>query len=227
MADRSDAFSMAGALTDVLVADRDSIFMRHMRLNLRLEPQADRRMHLYAVSSLLDDYGHNRADWLLGSGNLTRLSVAFPWYAKRNHLAAAHGLCLSFDAETVWSIQPMQYTRVKPVTYILRGESRPGPADLDVAPTWPPPKQAKTTQDAGPGTWSLPLSFQPRALVRAGAHVVTGGRGQGEGVLEAVDAHTGKSRDRQELPASPVWDGLAIAGEDGAVQCLKPAQKLR
>ena len=61
-ADRSDAFSMRGALTDVLVADRDSIFMRHMRLNLKLEPQEDRRMHLYSVSSLLDDYGHNRAD---------------------------------------------------------------------------------------------------------------------------------------------------------------------
>jgi len=233
-ADRSDAFSMRGALTDVLVADRNSIFMRHMRLNLRLEPQEDRRMHLYAVSTLLDDYGHNRADWLLGSGNLTRLSVALPWYAKRHHMAVAHGLCLSFDAQTVWGIQQTQYSRVKPVAYVLRAESRPGPAELDVASTWPPPKQVKAAQDTGPGIWSLPLSFQPRALVRAGAQVMTGGREQGQGVLQVVDAHAGRSLDRQVLPAPPVWDGLAVAGgrlyiamENGAIQCMKPALNLR
>lgn len=226
-ADRSDAFSMRGALTDVLVADRDSIFMRHLRLNLRLEPQDERRMHLYAVSSLLDDYGHNRADWLLGSGNLTRLSVALPWYAKRKHMAAAHGLCLSFDAQTVWGIQPTQYSRVKPVAYALRASSRPGPVDLDVASSWPPPKQAKPAPGTGPGSWSFPLAFQPRALIRAGDAVMTGGRYEGAGLLHLVDAQTGKPIETHRLPASPVWDGMAaaegrlyIATEEGAIQCL-------
>ena len=160
--------------------------------------------------------------------------MALPWYAKRNHMSVAHGLCLSFDAQTVWSIQPTQYNRVKPVTYALRGDSRPGPADLDVAPTWPPPKQAKTDQNTHPDAWSLPLSFKPRALVRSGAHVVTGGREQGQGVLQVVDTHTGGAMNKHLLPASPVWDGLAVAGgrlyiamENGAVQCMKPAQRSR
>jgi outer membrane protein assembly factor BamB/SAM-dependent methyltransferase len=229
-ADRSDGFAMNGALTDVLVADRDSIFMRHMRFNLALEAQQERRMHLYAVSTLLDDYGHNRADWLLGSGNLSRLSVAFPWYAKRQHMSAAHGVCLSFDAQTVWSIQQTQYSRVKPVAYALRASSRPEPVDLDVLSSWPPPKQAKPAPDTRPGSWSLPLAFQPRALIRAGDAVITGGRHQGSGLLHLADAQTGKPIETHRLPASPAWDGMAaaagclyIATEEGAIQCLAPS----
>ena len=233
-ADRSDAFSMRGALTDVLVGDRDSIFMRHMRLNLDLEPQKLRRMHLYAVSSLLDDYGHNRADWLLGSGNLARLSVAFPWYAKRHHMSVAHGLCLSFAGQTVWSVQRAQAGRLNPTTYALRAESRPPAVDLDVPPNWPPPKQPKSTPDIAPGAWSVPLSGQPRAQVRAGDNVVIGGREQRRAVLQIVDARTGTGTNRYNLPASPVWDGMAAAGrnlyiamEDGSIQCMEPALSSR
>ena len=46
--------------------------------------------------------------------------------------------------------------------------------------------------------------------------------------------YRGKVMESYALPASPVWDGLAVAGcrlyiamEDGTVQCMKPTSDLR
>ena len=80
----------------------------------------------------------------------------------------------------------------------------------------------------------MPLSGQPRAQVRAGDNVVIGGREQRRAVLQIVDARTGTGTNRYNLPASPVWDGMAAAGrnlyiamEDGSIQCMEPALSSR
>jgi outer membrane protein assembly factor BamB len=227
-ADRSDAFSMQGALNDVLVGDQDSIYLRHLRLNRELIPQQERRMHLYSVSTLLDDYGHNRADWLLGSGNQSRLSVAFPWYPKRGHMSVAYGTTLAFDTQTVWSVRGSHPGLSRPVSYTLNAESRLPAVDRDFPDTWPGPKKTKSGKDSDTGSWSIPLSCVPRALIRAGDSVVVSGREIGKGILQVVGSRAGKILSTHPLSASPVWDGMAIAGgclyvvlEDGEVLCMQ------
>ncbi len=227
-ADRSDAFSMQGAINDVLVGDQDSIYLRHLRLDRDLVPQQQRRMHLYSVSTLLDDYGHNRADWLLGSGNQSRLSVAFPWYAKRRYMSVAYGTALAFDAQTVWSMRGSHPGLSRPVSYTLSAEPRSQVVNRDFPDTWPGPKKTKTGKDSDDENWSAPLSWVPRALIRAGDSVVVSGREGDKGVLQVVSSRTGKVQGTHPLSASPVWDGLAVTGgclyvtlEDGSVLCMQ------
>jgi hypothetical protein len=53
--DESDSFAMQGATTDILSADSDSIYMRHMRFDRQLVQTDTKRPHLFSTSSLLDD----------------------------------------------------------------------------------------------------------------------------------------------------------------------------
>ena len=185
-------------------------------------------MHLYSVSTLLDDYGHNRADWLLGSGNQQRLSVAFPWYPKRGHMSVAYGTTLAFDDRTVWSVRGSHPGLSRPVAYTLNAEARPPAVDRDFPDTWPGPKKPTSANGDNSGSWSIPLSCVPRALIRAGGSIIVGGRGHGKGVLQVTGSRTGKQTTTYTLSASPVWDGMAVAGgrlyvslEDGSLVCME------
>jgi outer membrane protein assembly factor BamB len=227
-ADRSDAFCMRGALTDVLLAERGSIFMRHLRFDGRLAQQDGRRPHLFSTSSLLDGEEHHRSHWMFGTGDFSRIPVAYPWIVTKK-LAVPYGLMLAFDAETVWGVRRVG-KREQTDHYEVFAAARPDPSDAEgLLPDF----AARTGGSARKGgLWSTTLPMRPRAMVRAGTTLFIGGEaanGRTKGAsLRMIACKDGKTLGEMSLDSAPVWDGMAaangclfIALKNGTVQCWR------
>ena len=162
--DRSDAFSMAGGgTTDVLVGDGADIYMRQIRFDGKLARQAKAGRHLFSTSRLLDEAEVHRSHWVLGTGNFSRIPVAYSWIVNRgggwgSRIAVPYGLLLVFDDQTVWAAQ-----RKDPYVLVAR-DLAPLAAEQDGQPDF---TKEKAPKDAGP-KWSVDLPIRPRGMVRAG-----------------------------------------------------------
>ena len=223
--DGSDAFSMRGATNDILVADADSIYLRHMRFDDRLEDESAGRPHLYSTSGLLDDWEHNRSYWILGTGDIARTPVAYPWIV-HSDLAVPFGLMMAFDEKTVWAVRRAGGRRASRSEPGVFAAPRPNPSD---AANFVPDFQKRTTGGGNiAGTlWKTNFSKRARAMLRAGGTLVIAGRDAEGGFLQTLSARDGDVLGEHPLEASAVWDGLAAAAgrlygalEDGTVVCL-------
>lgn len=239
--DRSDAFSMRGALTDVMTAEGESIFMRHIRFDGRLMQQEEKRPHLFSTSSLLDDTEHHRSYWVVGTGDFSRTPVAYPWIVTKS-LAVPYGLMLAFDDTTVWGIHRVGSKKDKD-GYAVFVTPRPNP--LDEKSLLPDFAERSSKKIAGGQSWTVPLAMRPRAMVRANNYLFIGGmpkhivpkhpsapgntasEGKTGGLLHIVSCGDGKTVGRVELESAPVWDGMAAADGrlylsaiDGTVTCF-------
>lgn len=237
--DKSDAFSMSGAISDVLVGDGSSIYMKHLRYDKNLEKQPDKGTHLFSTSRLLDDSEVHRTHWVLGIGEFSRLEVAYPWIANSRggrggtHLAAPYGLMLSFTTDSVWGI----WRRYRENGYLLWANKKQ-----------PRSKTTEHTHDfretAGNPTdhlWSEVVDLHPRSLIKSRNYLFIGGTpgfaqtkdpymaftGREGGILRIIDASNGQQRAGYKLDSPPVWDGMAAADnrlfismEDGTIQCF-------
>jgi outer membrane protein assembly factor BamB len=221
--DRSDAFSMSGVTTDVLVSDGTSIYLRHLRFDRSGVRQPSRGRHLFSTSGLLDDAENHRSHWALGTGDFSRMPVAYSWIVYNPNrfgwrISVPSGLMLAFDQKTVWGVR-----RVREATYALfANEHEPlgtGGAQL--------PDFRRASEENVPSfRWSVPLAMRPRTLVQAGAKLVLGGTppvtdqaelaavyaGRKGGVLWVFAAADGEKLAQYPLDAPPVWDGMAAAG---------------
>jgi len=169
--DRADAFSMRGALADVLVAGGESIFMHHLRFDRQLGPLSKPWPHLFATSSLLDPNEHHRRYWVFGTGDFSRLPVAYPWII-RNKIAVPYGLLLVFDGQTVWGVR-RRGAREQTEAYELFAAPKPDPAD---AGSRLPDFAARTRAPAGVRAgWSVDLKLRPRAMIRVGEALLVAG----------------------------------------------------
>ncbi|MHC4629570.1 MAG: outer membrane protein assembly factor BamB family protein, partial [Planctomycetota bacterium] len=223
--DGSDAFSMRGATNDILVADADSIYLGHVCFGDRLEPQSAARPHLYSTSSLLDDWEHNRSYWILGTGDITRTPVAYPWIV-HSDLAVPFGLMMAFDEKTVWAVRRAGGRRANRSGPGVYAAPRPDPSN---PANFVPDFQKRTTgsgEIAGT-SWKTDFSKHARAMLRASDTLVIAGRDAERGFLQILSARDGDMFGEHPLEASPVWDGLAVAArrlyavlENGAVVCL-------
>ena len=236
--DKSDAFSMEGVTTDVLVSDGSSVFMRHLRFNRQCVRQPELSRHLFSTSRLLDDAENHRSHWVLGTGDFSRIAVAYSWIANRRggrngvHLAVPYGLLLAFDDNTAWGV-----SRGK--TYTLFAEAnRPFSATEESLPDF-----RKMEADAGERwKWSTDIDVRPRAMVHAGDLLFLAGmpcaagqvdlaatyEGTKGGLLSVRSASNGEKLGEQTLDSPPVWDGMAAADdrlyislENGSLLALK------
>ncbi|HYW79388.1 MAG TPA: PQQ-binding-like beta-propeller repeat protein, partial [Thermoguttaceae bacterium] len=168
--DRSDAFSMAGTISDILVGDGMSVYLRHLRFDSQCVAQETMGRHLLSTSRLLDDAENHRSHWVLGTGDFSRTTVAYSWIANstggkyNQRLDRPYGVAMSFDEQTVWAIR-----RGSP--YVLFAErNEPFSADetprRDFVTSAPMPR---------PWKWSTPLPVRPRAIVHAGDKLILGG----------------------------------------------------
>ena len=240
--DRSDAFSMEGATTDILVGDGTSIYMRHLRFDRKCVRQQKQSRHLFSTSGLLDDAEVHRSHWVLGTGDFSRMPVAYSWIAYNPdrygwRLSVPYGLILTFDDETVWGVH-----RTKSYGYrLFADENTPSSPDEPFLPDF---RRASEENALNP-TWSVDLPMRPRAMLRAGKGLFLGGmpceidekdpfaayEGRKGGLLWAVSPADGSKISECKLKAPPVWDGMAAANgrlyistEDGGVLCFGPKQ---
>ena len=235
--DLSDAFSMEGATTDVLVGDGSSVYLRQMRFDRDLVRQKERGRHLFSTARLLDGAENHRSHWVLGTGDFNRIPVAYSWIVYNpdrhgSHIVPPYGLMLSFDETTVWGV------RRAGGGYQLFGQANQVSSVNDQ-----PPPDFQRTEDGKltPVNWSKKLDVRPRAMLHAGDRLVIGGMpgpqkesplvslydGQEGGVLRIVSASDGHKVSQSKLEFPPVWDGLAAAAgclymsaSDGTVHCL-------
>jgi len=224
--DRSDAFSMRGALTDVMTADDESIFMRQMRFDAGLAPTKAPRQHLFATGSLLDGAEHHRAYWVLGTADFRRLPVAYPWIMRKS-VQVPCGLMMAFDEKTVWGVH--RGGKGRSGLYTLFATPRPDPsAETSRLPDFQ--KRAAKPKTTAGRLWTAELDGRPRAICRAGKVLLIGGEHPKQdhaGYVRVVSAADGKTLGEVRLDAPPVWDGMAAAGgrlyvslRNGSVQSL-------
>ncbi len=239
--DLSDAFSMqGGATTDVLVSDGRFVYMRTLRFDRQCVRQKQMGRHLFSTSRLLDGHENHRSHWMIGTGDFSRIPVAYSWIANRpggaygSHVAVPYGLMLAFDEQTVWGVRRVKgYTLFAEARKPTTLEDEPQP-DLRLAPKPVPPNW----------DWSVNINMRPRALVRAGSTLLIGGmptlatqrsspetfagfEGRKGGVLQMFSAEDGPTVSTTKLATPPVWDGMAVAQgrlyvsrTDGVVECL-------
>jgi len=237
--DMSDAFSMAGTTTDILVSDGRSIFMRHLRFDNYCVEQEQKSRHLFSTSQLLDDAENHRSHLVLGTGDFSRTPVAYSWTANsmkgshKTRLVVPYGLLLSFDDETVWGVR-----RTKDYKYLIFADgNKPFSADEPFLQDF-----RKATEDNLPSfRWIADLPIRPRTLIRTGETVFVGGmtseidrqapfaayEGRKGGLLWAISSADGSKLAEYQLNAPPVWDGMAvakhriyIATQNGQVLCM-------
>jgi hypothetical protein len=240
--DKSDSFSMAGGVRpDVLVSDGSSVYLHQMRFDRQCVKQETPGRHLFSTTSLLDPSEVHRTHMVLGTGDFSRMPVAYSWIANALkprwgvHLAVPYGLLLAFDEQTAWGVR-------RAGGYVLFAEKHKAFAAAEE----PLPDFRKPAEDAPPRwTWSSKLAMRPRALVRAGERLFLAGmpgltgqqdshaafEGRKGGLLVVASAADGKKLWDQKLDSPPVWDGMAAASGrlfistlSGHVVCLSRKQ---
>ncbi len=239
--DRSDAFSMAGTVTDVLVSDGTSIYMHTVRLDRKCVKQKTHGRHILSTSALLDGAENHRSHVVLGTGDFSRTGVAYSWIANRdkgswgNRLAVPYGLMLSFDSNTVWGVK--RPGRQGGGYVLFAQENSPFSSNEKHMPDFRP----QNTTAVPAQKWSAQIPFRPRAMLRAGDMVFLAGMpaglnqddphatfdGRTGGMLRTASIDGGKTLAHRRLKSPPVWDGLAAAGGkmymsamDGSVTCM-------
>jgi len=212
---QSGPASMPGAREDVLSSDAGHVYLRELAFDLRGAPQEEGNPHLFAMTAFRDDAWAHRSYWIFGR----QCSVAGGCSSRDKQLI--YGRLLAFDASTIYG-----YGRA---TVHWSNQFQDGPYRLFA-----------TDRAAGQTRWEMPLPIQVRSLLVAGAVVLAAGPPAGASVgpgdlgagepslLLALSAADGKILGQTELPAAPVFDGLAAAGgrlyaclEDGRVVCLQ------
>jgi len=239
--DLSDSFSMAGGATsDVLVSDGTSIFLRQARFSARLEKQDRMARHLLSTSSLLDDAENHRSHWVLGTGDFSRVAVAYSWIVNRPGrwnpgIAVPTGVLMAYDDQAVWGVQRKgdatgQYS-------LFKRKNAPFSAGEEPLPdfrTLPKDRSDDTV-------WRRDLPVRARAMLKAGSLLFLGAmpveippddphaayEGRKGGVLWVLSADDGAKAAEYPLDAPVVWDGLAAAHGrlclstvDGKVLCF-------
>ena len=240
--DLSDAFSMGGATTDVLVSDGTSVYMRQLRFDRKCVRQKKMGRHLLSTTRLLDDAEVHRSHIVLGTGDFSRTPVAYSWIANRPggaygaKLSVPYGLMLTYDANTVWGVRRPGRDGGGGYSLFAQGNT-PFSPDQKHLPDFRPQKNTTTP----PMKWSVRIPLRPRAILRAGDMIFLAGmsdtpisgdphatfEGRAGGLLRTVSAADGKALAQRKLASPPVWDGLAAAGGrmvmvtmDGHVICM-------
>jgi outer membrane protein assembly factor BamB len=227
--DRSDAFSMAeGTVSDVLVSDGRDVFLHHACFDGQLRRRDELRRHLFSTSSLLDDAENHRSHWVLGTGDFSRVPVAYSWVVNRP----------VYDDRAVWGVRRRgdangQYT-------LFRKKNSPFSEDEVSLPDF----RDIPHEQADQCLWERDLPVRAKAMVKSGGYLLLGVtpaempqddphaayENRSGGSLWFVRDQDGEKVAEYEMSSPVVWDGLAAAygrlfaaTADGAVVCWDPA----
>ncbi|MFW6162599.1 MAG: PQQ-binding-like beta-propeller repeat protein [Planctomycetota bacterium] len=242
--DRSDSFSMAaGAVSDVLVSDGTNVFLHHVKFSPALDRQDEMTRHLFSTSSLLDDAENHRSHWVLGTGDFSRVPVAYSWVVnrpgrRRPTIAVPTGVMMVYTDRAIWGVQRKGDANGR--YHLFQKDNKPFSADEKPLPDFRriPRKQVNQC------VWKKDLPVRATAIVKAGDHLFLGAmpvaipkddphaayEGRLGGMIWVVSPTDGSKVAAYKLDSPVVWDGLAAAHgalfastEKGEVQCWRGA----
>ena len=219
--DRSDSFSMAGGgVRDVLSSDGKNVFMHHVKFNPQLVKQDKMSRHLFSTSGMLDGTENHRSHFVLGTGDFSRVGVAYSWVVngrRREQSGVPFALMMVYDDYGVWGVK-------------RRGGG--GSYSLFENPNTPFSDTEESRPDFGVGKvkgkgskWTAAIAVRPRAMLKAGDNLYVGTmptkalagdpyaafEGRMGGMITVVSAKDGKQLAEYKLPSPVVWDGMAAA----------------
>jgi len=239
--DRSDSFSMAGgAVSDVLVSDGRNVFLHHIKFNAKLEKQDAMSRHLFSTSSLLDDSENHRTHWVLGTGDFSRVPVAYSWIVNRPGkrmptIAVPTGVMLVYDDRAVWGVRRGGDSNGR--YSLFKRKNRPFADDEPPRPDF----RSIPASEANAYTWRIDLPVRTTAMLKSGANLVLGVapveipaddphaayEGRLGGAIWVCSAADGNKLAEYPLDRPTVWNGMAAAGArlylttvDGKVRCF-------
>jgi outer membrane protein assembly factor BamB len=228
-----------GVLSDVMLADGNDIYMRHMKLDLDTGDETATGVHLFSPIGLLDDTWWHRSYWTINDQFTSHWSG---WWKVGN--SAPSGRILSYDDDLVFGFGRSEY--VGGNTGQWRGGEYYQLFSLDRHGTIPavPPKDPKNRRDKGTPAvlkyhWTQRVPLLVKSLVTTSDTVFVAGppdvvkteEQTGEGALElinsqevldawngkkggmlwAVSREDGSKRAAYQLDSPPVFDGMAAA----------------
>jgi len=235
--DRKDVH---GVISDILIADKSDLYMRHMKIDFKTGDENGTGVHLFTPLGLLDDTWWHRAYWVVHDEFQSHWSR---WWRVGNKVAS--GRILSYDDKQIigfgrdkypggntgqWrggeKYQLFSYDRstVPPKEVITRkGKKKKVPAGSTVVYRWTKtvPLLATAlvaTPDtvfiAGPPDEFSPVGDGEAALKLKDAETAMAAwRGKKGGILYAAAISDGEKTAQIKLPSPPVFDGMAAANE--------------
>jgi outer membrane protein assembly factor BamB len=239
--DRSDAFSMAaGTVSDVLVSDGENVYLHQAKFSPELERSEKLSRHLFATSSLLDDNENHRSHWVLGTGDFSRIPVAYSWIANRPgrwqpNIAVPVGVMMVFDETAVWGVRRKGDSNGK--YQLFERENRPFDPSEPSKPDF-----RKTTKEETAPVWTQDWNVRTTAMLKANdllflattpSHATVFQTKPDDaapsGTLAICSAEDGTPVAEHALPAPAEWDGMSAAEgtiflslSDGTVHCMVP-----
>jgi len=243
--DRSDSFSMAGgSVSDVLTSDGKNVFLHHVKFNASLEKQDDMSRHLFSTSSLLDDAENHRSHWVLGTGDFSRVPVAYSWIVNRPGkrmptIAVPTGVMMVFDDHALWGVRRQGDANGR--YHLFKMENRPFSHDEKPLPDF----RRIPAGEANPCVWKNEFPVRATAMLKSGDNLVLGVmpieipaddphaayEGRLGGSVWVCSEKDGSKVAEYKLTSPVVWDGMAAAGArlflstvDGSVLCFAAAR---
>jgi outer membrane protein assembly factor BamB len=243
-------FYMTGALPDILASDGKSIFMRHLRMDMKGNPLKERVPHIFSPAGFLDDQWWNRTYWLVGRkmgtgykhwhtiaplhvrGRILVTDGADTFYGYRRKLlmkkgARGKGATFGIESETGYEL--------------FRAAKETGGKLLSAGTA---PREPKITQPfKHSDNWTKDIPIHARALVLGDSMLAVAGRPDpyrvkgevypNDGMTSKVMVFStadGADSASAELGAEPVFDGMiASRGKlfaaliNGEVVCFNEA----
>jgi len=239
--DLSDSFSMAeGTTSDVLVSNGWDVFLHHVRFDNMLRRQDRMTRHLFSTSSLLDDAENHRSHFVLGTGDFSRIPVAYSWIVNRPGkrsptIAVPTGVLMVYDDQAIWGVKRKGDANGK--YSLFQKDNTPFSDTEESLPDFRKILQGQV--DAS--VWTRDLPVRTKAMLKSGERLFMGVmpadipqddphaayEGRKGGMLWVVAAQDGSKVAEYELGSPVVWDGMAAAKErlyvsltDGSVLCL-------
>jgi hypothetical protein len=240
-ADRSDAFSMAGgAVSDVLVSNGRDVFIHHARFDAKLQKQEKMTRHLFSTSSLLDDAENHRSHWVLGTGDFSRIPVAYSWIVNRPGkrsptIAVPTGVLMVYDKQAVWGVKRKGDSNGSYSLFMK--ENTPFLDNEDSLPDFR--KIPRNRIDAC--IWTRDIPVRTRAMLKSGQNLFlavmpvdiphedphAAYEGRKGGMIWVVTANAGHKVAEYKLDTAAVWDGMAatygklyLSQIDGSIVCF-------
>jgi hypothetical protein len=227
-----------GVLTDVLLADGNDIYMRHMKLDLETGSETATGVHLFSPIGLLDDTWWHRSYWTINDQFTSHWSG---WWKVGN--SAPSGRILCYDDDLVFGYGRNEY--VGGNTGQWRGGEYYQLFAIDRHGTIPavPPKDRR---DKGQPAvlkyhWTQRIPLLAKAIVVTSESIFVAGppdvvkteqeigdgalelsnpqevldawNGKKGGMLWAVSRKDGSKQAAYQLESPPVFDGMAAASE--------------
>jgi hypothetical protein len=190
---------------------------------------------------LIEETENHRIHTVLGTGDFGAIGVAYSWIANDKyknsgtHVRAPFALLIAYTDDQIWAIRrPMGYQGYSLVPWDRKAHPLASKTDFSEGKKGEKPLPLGWTQ----GT---KLDMRVRSLVLTNDAIVMGGgplsdwetdpfavrQGQRKGTLKIVATQDGSDILSKELPASVIWNGLAVTDQtiyvataDGTVLCL-------